>query len=134
MHVDDGRVVSNLVCQALAGEDLTIFGDGQQTRAFCYVDDMIEGFGRLMATGPEVTGPINLGNPHEVNILELAETILRLSGSRSRLRFLPLPTDDPRQRKPDIGAAEGALDWRPKVSLEDGLKATIDYFRTILRQ
>lgn len=129
MHPRDGRVVSNFIMQALRGDDITIYGDGGQSRSFCYVDDLIEGFLRLMASEPDVTGPVNLGNPVEFTMLELAGEVLQLTGSRSRLVHLPLPEDDPRQRKPDIALAKATLDWQPKVSLADGLKQTVDYFR-----
>src|SRR5262245_31748379 len=132
MHPHDGRVVSNFIVQALKGEDITIFGDGQQTRSFCYVDDLIEGLLRLMDSAAPVTGPINLGNPSEFTMLELAERVLHLTSSTSKLAFKPLPSDDPRQRQPDIGLAQQALGWKPTVSLEDGLKETIAYFRTSL--
>jgi len=132
MHPHDGRVVSNFIVQALKGEDITIFGDGQQTRSFCYVDDLIEGLLRLMDSATGVTGPINLGNPSEFTMLELAERVLHLTRSTSKLAFKPLPSDDPRQRQPDIGLAQQALGWKPTVSLEDGLKETIAYFRTSL--
>jgi UDP-glucuronate decarboxylase len=132
MYPNDGRVVSNFIVQALRGEDITVYGDGQQTRSFCYVDDMIEGFIRLMDTGNDITGPINLGNPGEFTMLELAETILRLTGARSKLVYKPLPEDDPRQRQPDISLASNVLGWAPRVHLEDGLKETIDYFRRVL--
>jgi UDP-glucuronate decarboxylase len=131
MHPNDGRVVSNFVVQALRGEEITIFGDGQQTRSFCYVDDLIEGLLRLMDSAG-VTGPVNLGNPSEFTMLELAERVLHLTKSTSKLVFKPLPSDDPRQRKPDIGLAQQALGWQPTVSLEDGLKETISYFRALL--
>lgn len=123
----DGRVVSNFIVQALAGEDLTLYGDGQQTRCFCYVDDLVDGLTRLMDSG--LNGPVNLGNPHEVTMLELAERILRLTASRSRLRHLPLPQDDPRRRCPDIGLARRELGWQPVIDLEEGLRRTIAYFR-----
>jgi UDP-glucuronate decarboxylase len=132
MHRDDGRVVSNFVVQALLGKPITLFGDGTQTRSFCYVDDMVEGCVRLMATGPEVTGPVNLGNPVETSMLELAQTIKRLTGSRSQIEYLPLPPDDPKQRMPDIGLAEALLEWRPAVELEEGLKRTVAYFDALL--
>jgi len=132
MHPNDGRVVSNFIVQALRGEDLTIFGDGLQTRAFCYVDDMIEGFVRMMATGDDVTGPINLGNPVELPMVRLAERVIELTGSKSRLVYRPLPTDDPVQRCPDIGKARDALGWRPTVPLDDGLMRTIAYFDRLL--
>jgi UDP-glucuronate decarboxylase len=129
MHPNDGRVVSNFIVQALRGEDITIYGDGSQTRSFCYVDDLVEGFIRLMDTEAGFTGPVNLGNPNEFSMLELAENVLRLSGSQSKLAFRELPTDDPKQRKPDIALAREKLDWEPGVQLEDGLKETIGYFR-----
>jgi UDP-glucuronate decarboxylase len=132
MHPNDGRVVSNFIVQAIRGEDITIYGDGQQTRSFCYVDDMIEGFIRLMGSDGAITGPVNLGNPGEYTMLELAETILKLAGSGSKLVYKPLPQDDPRQRQPDITLAQNTLGWTPRVNLEDGLKETIDYFRRVL--
>ena len=132
MHPNDGRVVSNFIVQALKGEDITIYGSGQQTRSFCYVDDMIEGFVRMMATEPGFTGPINLGNPGEFTMLELAEKVLMLVGSKSKLVFMPLPVDDPRQRQPDITLAKAKLSWTPEVNLDDGLKVTVDYFRSLL--
>jgi UDP-glucuronate decarboxylase len=132
MHPDDGRVVSNFIVQALRGQPITVFGDGSQTRSFCYVDDLIEGFVRLMDTPPEVSGPINLGNPSEFTMIELAETILRLTGSRSAIDFRPLPQDDPKQRQPDIAKAVSTLGWRPCVALEDGLRRTIVYFAGLL--
>ena len=133
MHPNDGRVFSNFVIQALKGEPITVFGDGQQTRAFCYVDDLIEGFVRLMAAPDEVTGPINLGNPHESTIAELAELIIDLTGSKSRIVSQPLPTDDPLQRCPDIAKARSLLGWEPTVALKDGLGRTIDYFDRLLK-
>ncbi len=132
MHPNDGRVVSSFIVQALLGEDITLFGDGMQTRAFCYVDDLIEGFVRLMRTDEAVTGPINLGNPHEISVRELATHIIRLTGSRSRLVFRPLPQDDPMQRCPDIALARRVLDWEPLVPLESGLSRTIAYFDRLL--
>jgi len=129
MHPDDGRVVSNFIVQALEGRNITIYGDGSQTRSFCYCDDLVEGFIRLMASPDEVTGPINLGNPGEFTMLQLAETVIRLVGSKSKLEFLPLPADDPRQRQPDISKAKALLGWQPNVALEQGLQRTIDYFR-----
>ncbi len=132
MHPRDGRVVSNFIVQALQGEPITIYGDGGQTRAFCYVDDLVDGLVRLMAAPDEVTGPVNLGNPGEFTILELAEKVLSLTGSRSKLEFQPLPRDDPMQRCPDITLAGQALDWRPAIQLEDGLGRTIDYFKALL--
>jgi UDP-glucuronate decarboxylase len=132
MHPNDGRVVSNFIVQALRGEDITIYGDGSQTRSFCYVDDLIEGFVSLMASPKEVTGPINIGNPGEFTIRELAETVLKMVGSNSKLIMLPLPQDDPKQRQPDIALAKSALGWEPKIRLEEGLSKTIDYFRNFL--
>lgn len=132
MHPEDGRVVSNFIVQALRGEDITIYGDGSQTRSFCYVDDMVEAMMRMMDSPEGLTGPINVGNPVENTMLELAEEVLRLTGSRSRLVFHPLPQDDPRQRRPDIAAAKQALGWQPTVPLRDGLDRTIAYFRTLL--
>jgi UDP-glucuronate decarboxylase len=132
MHPNDGRVVSNFIVQALKGEDLTIYGEGLQTRSFCYVDDLIDGMMRMMNSSDDVTGPINVGNPTEFTMIQLAETILGLTGSASRIVFLPIPQDDPRQRQPDITRARTTLGWEPKVELEDGLKETISYFRRIL--
>ncbi len=132
MHHADGRVVSNFVIQALRGEPITLYGDGSQTRSFCYVDEMIDGFIRFMNTDETVTGPINLGNPVEFSIRELAEMTVRLTGSRSSIEYRPLPQDDPRQRRPDISRARETLGWEPKVGLEDGLARTIDYFRKLL--
>lgn len=132
MHPNDGRVVSNFIVQALKGEDITIYGDGQQTRSFCYVDDLIEGMIRLMESDPAFTGPVNIGNPGEFTMLELAEMILKIAGGRSKLVFQALPQDDPKQRQPDIGLAKKALGWEPKVSLEDGLKETVAYFKRVL--
>lgn len=128
MHPNDGRVVSNFIVQALKGHPLTIYGEGAQTRSFCYVDDMIDGFLTLMAAPRDVTGPINLGNPCEFTIRDLAELVIELTGSRSGLDFKPLPSDDPKQRRPDIALARGRLGWEPTVSLRDGLMATIRYF------
>jgi len=132
MHPNDGRVVSHFVMQALAGEDITIYGDGTQTRSFCYVDDLVEALMRLMTSPEGVTGPINLGNPGEYTMLELAETVVRLTGSASRIVHRPLPQDDPKQRQPDIAEARSKLDWWPTVPLEDGLERTIAYFRRFL--
>lgn len=132
MHPNDGRVVSNFIVQALRGEDITIYGDGSQTRSFCYVDDLIDGLLRLMASPKEITGPINFGNPGEFTIRELAETVLRMAGSRSKLVMKPLPPDDPRQRRPDITLAKSALGWVPTIGLDDGLGRTIEYFRRFL--
>ena len=132
MQADDGRVVSNFVVKALKGEPITIFGDGSQTRSFCYVDDLIDGMLRMMETGPDVAGPLNLGNPNEFTILELARKVLEMTGSQSRLIHLPLPQDDPQQRRPDITLAGKLLDWKPAIELEEGLDRTIAYFRTVL--
>ena len=132
MAADDGRVVSNFIVQALRGEDLTVYGDGSQTRSFCYADDLVEGFMRLMNSDDAVTGPINMGNPGEFTMIELAERVLRLTGSKSKLVFMPLPQDDPKQRQPDITRAKSVLGWEPKVALEQGLEKTIAYFRTVL--
>ena len=132
MHPNDGRVVSNFIVQALSGEDITVYGDGQQSRSFCYVDDMIDAFIRMMESEDGFTGPVNLGNPVEFTIAELAEKVLQLTGSRSKLIFKPLPSDDPRQRQPDISLARTQLGWEPKVTLEDGLKETVAYFRKFL--
>ena len=134
MHPNDGRVVSNFVVQALRGEDITLYGDGRQTRAFCYVDDLVGGLMRLMATEDAVTGPINLGHPHEITVRELAEGVLRLTGARSAIVWRPLPADDPVQRCPDIGLARRVLGWEPRVALDDGLERTIEYFRRILEE
>ncbi len=134
MHPNDGRVVSNFIVQALKGEDITIFGDGSQTRSFCYVDDLIEGFVRLMAGPAELTGPINLGNPAEFTIRELAELVIELTGSKSRLSYHPLPQDDPKQRRPDITLANERLDWRPRIGVEQGLQQTIAYFQERLSE
>ena len=132
MHLNDGRVVSNFIIQALRGKPLTIFGDGTQTRSFCYVDDLIEGLIRLMGSDDDVTGPINLGKPGEFTILELAQKVIQLSNSKSEVVFMKLPADDPRQRRPDITMARKILEWEPEVELEDGLKRTIAYFDEIL--
>ncbi len=132
MHPNDGRVVSNFIVQALRGEDITVYGDGQQSRSFCYVDDLIEAMLRMMDTPADFTGPINIGNPTEFTMLELAEKVISLARSRSRLVFRELPADDPRQRKPDIALAKKQLEWQPTVALEDGLLRTIDYFRSVL--
>jgi UDP-glucuronate decarboxylase len=132
MHPDDGRVVSTFIVQALRNENITVFGDGQQTRSFCYVDDLIQGMIKMMATEQSFTGPVNMGNPNEFTMLELAETILRLTKSSSRLVMKPLPEDDPRHRKPDISLARSRLGWEPVTQLADGLKPTIAYFRDLL--
>jgi UDP-glucuronate decarboxylase len=134
MHPNDGRVVSNFIVQALRGESITVYGEGLQTRSFCYVSDLIEGFIRMMESGPDVTGPINLGNPEEFSIRELAEMVLAEVGGPSRLVFKPLPSDDPRQRRPDIGRAKDLLGWEPRVRLKEGLRATIAYFEEELRR
>jgi UDP-glucuronate decarboxylase len=135
MHMNDGRVVSNFIVQALKGEDITIYGDGQQTRSFCYVDDLVEAMLRMMGTGDEVPGPINIGNPGEFSMLELANKVIQLTGSRSQLMRMPLPADDPKQRRPDITLAQQELGgWEPKTQLEEGLKKTIAYFDKALSQ
>ena len=134
MHPNDGRVVSNFIVQALRGDPLTIYGDGEQTRSFCYVDDLIEGFVRLMETPDSVTGPINLGNPGEFTVGELARRVLDLTGSKSELRHLPLPQDDPVRRQPDITLARKTLDWEPRTPLSEGLPRTIEYFDAFLRR
>ena len=132
MHPNDGRVVSNFIVQALKGEAITVYGDGSQTRSFCYVDDLIEAFKRLMNFPDDFTGPVNIGNPREISILRLAEMVVELTGSQSEIVFRPLPKDDPIQRRPDIGLAMEKLGWEPHVRLEDGLKSTIEYFRSII--
>lgn len=132
MHPNDGRVVSNFIMQALRGEAITIYGDGQQTRSFCYVDDLIEGFIRMMDANDDVSGPINLGNPKEFTIKQLAEAIINLTGAKSELIKQPLPEDDPLQRQPDITMAEQQLNWKPSIDLEAGLTKTIDYFRAFV--
>lgn len=134
MAADDGRVVSNFIVQALRGENLTIYGDGSQTRSFCYADDLVEGFIRLMNSSDEILGPINLGNPGEFTMIELAEKVLRLTGSTSKLIHLPLPQDDPKQRRPDITKAKEYLDWAPTIALEQGLERTIAYFRKVVQK
>ena len=132
MHPNDGRVVSNFIVQALRGEPITLYGDGSQTRAFCFVSDLVEGFIRLMGTDDAVTGPVNLGNPHEIPVRELAERIVRLTGSRSEITYRPLPQDDPTQRCPDITLARKLIGWEPSVALDDGLQRTIAYFANLL--
>jgi UDP-glucuronate decarboxylase len=132
MHPQDGRVVSNFVVQALRNEPITVFGEGQQTRSFCYANDLVEGLTRLMNVEPDIEGPVNLGNPHEITILQLARLVLSLTGSRSRICFLPLPQDDPRQRRPDITRAQELLRWSPRVDIEEGLSKTIAYFDALL--
>ncbi|ODT06378.1 MAG: NAD-dependent dehydratase [Kaistia sp. SCN 65-12] len=134
MHPNDGRVVSNFIVQALRGEDITIYGEGQQTRSFCYVDDLLEGMVRLMETPDEVTGPVNIGNPNEFTIRQLAERVIALTGSSSKLVFQPLPSDDPRQRQPDITLAGRLLDWKPTIELDEGLRHTIAYFDGLLSE
>ncbi len=133
MHPNDGRVVSNFIVQALNNEPITVYGDGSQTRSFCYVDDLIEGFIALMDSPEELTGPVNLGNPNEFTILELAEKVIDLTGSTSQIVFKPLPLDDPKQRQPDIKLAQEKLGWQPKVPLEEGLKDTVAYFDKLLK-
>ena len=133
MHPDDGRVVSNFIMQALTGRPITLYGTGSQARAFCYVDDLVEGFIRLMDTGDDVTGPVNLGNPHEITVHELAARIIELTGSKSEVVFAPLPQDDPTQRCPDIGLARRTLGWEPRVPLDEGLRQAIDYFSDVVR-
>jgi UDP-glucuronate decarboxylase len=132
MHPNDGRVVSNFIMQALQGQAITIFGDGSQTRSFCYVDDLIEGIVSLMATGDDITGPINLGNPNEFTIRELAEKVIELTNSKSIIVFCPLPSDDPLQRQPNIDEARSRLNWEPRIQLEAGLRRTIQYFEEML--
>lgn len=132
MAADDGRVVSNFIVQALRGEDLTVYGDGSQTRSFCYADDLVEGFIRLMNSEDSITGPINMGNPGEFTMIELAEKVLRLTGSKSKLIHMPLPQDDPKQRRPDISKAKQLLNWEPTIALEQGLERTIAYFKTVV--
>jgi len=134
MHPDDGRVVSNFILQALRNDDITIYGDGNHTRSFCYVDDLINGLVALMNTGPDITGPINLGSTGEITIRQLAETVVSLTGSRSKIISRPLPHDDPKQRQPNIDKARKHLAWEPKTKLEDGLKATISYFEKYIRE
>jgi UDP-glucuronate decarboxylase len=132
MHPNDGRVVSNFIVQALLGRDITVYGDGSQTRSFCYVDDLIDGLARLMATRAEVTGPVNIGNPTEFSMLELATMVIDLTGSHSRIVHRPRPEDDPRQRRPEISRAQDLLDWKPRTMLKDGLARTITYFEQLL--
>ena len=132
MHPNDGRVVSNFIVQALKGEDITIYGDGNQTRSFCYVDDLVDGFIKMMETEKGFTGPVNLGNPGEFTMNELAQKILKMTQSKSKLKYFPLPQDDPRQRKPDIGLAQSKLNWNPHILLEEGLEKTINYFQKMI--
>lgn len=134
MHPNDGRVVSNFIVQALQNKDITVYGDGSQTRSFCFVDDLVEVMIRMMATSDEVIGPINIGNPSEFTIRELAEQVIELTGSRSQIISLPLPQDDPKQRRPDISRAKTILDWEPVIPLEEGLKRTVAYFETLLSE
>lgn len=134
MRPDDGRVVSNFIVQALKGENITIFGDGQQTRSFCYVDDLVEGLIRMMENESGFIGPVNLGNPGEFTMIELAEKVLRLTGTKSKLIFLPLPHDDPQRRKPVVDLAKEKLGWEPRIPLEEGLKMSIDYYKQVLQQ
>ena len=134
MHPDDGRVVSNFIVQALKGESITIYGDGSQTRSFCYVDDLVTGLIRLMRTEDDCTGPVNLGNPNEFQIKQLAERVLALVGSRSNIIYKELPQDDPQQRRPDITLAKARLNWQPSIALDDGLFRTVEYFRALLAQ
>lgn len=134
MHPNDGRVVSNFVVQALRGEDITIYGDGSQTRSFCFVDDMIEGFVRMMASPRDSIGPVNLGNPGEFSMIELAESVIKKVGGKSKLEMRPLPQDDPKQRQPDISLAKSLLNWEPRIDLDGGLDRTIAYFRHYLNQ
>ncbi len=134
MHPDDGRVVSNFILQALRGEDITVYGEGKQTRSFCYVSDMVKAFVKLMDTPDNFTGPVNLGNPAEFSILELAGKVIEMTGSSSKIVYKPLPQDDPVQRKPDINLAKSMLDWEPSISLDEGLKVTIEYFRQLLSE
>jgi UDP-glucuronate decarboxylase len=132
MHVNDGRVVSNFIVQALRNEPITLYGDGSQSRSFCYVDDLVAGLERLMATPDDVTGPLNLGNAAEITVRQLADNVITLTGSRSRIEHRPLPEDDPKQRRPDLARAKAALDWAPSTPLEEGLKKTITYFDALL--
>jgi len=134
MHPHDGRVVSNFIVQALKGEDITIFGDGRQTRSFCYVDDLVDGMLRMMDTSPDETGPLNIGNPSEFTIMELAELVIEMTATKSKVRFESLPSDDPRQRRPDISRAKAVLGWEPKTQLREGLVRTIAYFDKLLSE
>ena len=132
MHPNDGRVVSNFIVQALQGKDITMYGSGQQTRSFQYVDDLVEGMMRMMATDDSITGPVNIGNPGEFTMLELAEKVIKMTGSSSKIIYQPLPTDDPLQRKPDITLAKELLKWEPVIQLDEGLQRTIDFFKTVV--
>jgi UDP-glucuronate decarboxylase len=134
MHPNDGRVVSNFIVQALKGEDITIYGDGSQTRAFCYVDDLVEAILRMMATDAKITGPVNIGNPGEFSMRELADLVIELTGTKSKIVPKPLPPDDPKQRRPDISLAKATLGWEPKIPLREGLRKTIDYFDAFLSE
>lgn len=134
MNANDGRVVSNFIVQALKGEDITIYGDGTQTRSFCYVDDLVEGMIRMMNSRDGFTGPVNLGNPGEFTMLELAEKVINITGSKSKIVHMPLPQDDPTQRKPVIDLAKKELGWEPKIMLDEGLKKTIDYFEKVIKE
>jgi UDP-glucuronate decarboxylase len=134
MHPNDGRVVSNFILQALQDLPITIYGKGEQTRSFCYVDDLVEGLLRFMQSPDGLTGPLNLGNPEERTILELAETIIEVTGSRSEILFKPLPENDPKRRRPDISLAESELDWKPSVNLKEGIKKTVLYFENLLQE
>jgi len=131
MHPNDGRVVSNFIVQALKGQDITIFGEGKQTRSFCFADDLIEGFRRMMNTPQGFVGPVNIGNPEEFTMIELAQLVIKLTGAKSKLVFQPLPQDDPKQRRPDISVAQRELGWNPSIALEEGLKRTIEYFKRV---
>ena len=133
MNPEDGRVVSNFIVQALKNEPITIYGDGSQTRSFCYVDDLIEGFVRLMNSDPEITGPVNLGNPGESTMLELANLVIEVTGSKSKISYMDLPQDDPRQRQPDVSYAKSALGWEPSIQLRDGILKTVEYFKGVVR-
>jgi UDP-glucuronate decarboxylase len=132
MHPNDGRVVSNFIVQALQNQDITVYGKGNQTRSFQYVDDLIDGMIKMMGTSESFTGPVNIGNPHEFTILELAEKVIKLTGSKSKIIYEPLPSDDPMMRKPDITVAKKELDWEPNIKLDEGLEKTIEFFKTIL--
>jgi UDP-glucuronate decarboxylase len=134
MHPNDGRVVSNFIVQALKGEDITIYGDGSQTRAFCYVDDLVEAILRMMATDAKITGPVNIGNPGEFSMRELADLVIELTGTKSKIVSKPLPPDDPKQRRPDISLAKATLGWEPRIALREGLRKTIDYFDAFLAE
>jgi UDP-glucuronate decarboxylase len=134
MHQNDGRVVSNFIVQALQGRDITIYGEGLQTRSFCYVSDLIQGMTLMMSSNKSIQGPINLGNPREFTIKSLAEKIIEMTGSKSKLVFQDLPSDDPKQRRPDISKAQNLLNWTPQIEIEEGLMKTVEYFKTILKE